>query len=217
MKKTIRSLTACLLIILMAIPAFGLADQQPTKLTLYEGPKTIRTSGDAVVTVNGYDLFVYDVMVNHEHIWNANTLPTTTPMTYFDFEGTARIRIEMPGLPQAVESAVVQPYSWGIEPEVKDGVVSFLITEPGQYTVVFNGNVNKALHIFANPLETDVPDPDDPDVFYIGPGEWVIDAIALQDNQTLYLSGGAVLHSIISVANANNVKIRGRGIIDGSD
>ena len=217
MKKPIRSLTACLLIILMAIPAFGLADQQPTKLTLYEGPKTMRTSGDAVVTVNGYDLFVYDVMVNHEHIWNANTLPTTTPMTYFDFEGTARIRIEMPGLPQAVESAVVQPYSWGIEPEVKDGVVSFLITEPGQYTVVFNGNVNKALHIFANPLETDVPDPDDPDVFYIGPGEWVIDAIALQDNQTLYLSGGAVLHSIISVANANNVKIRGRGIIDGSD
>ena len=217
MKKPIRSLTACLLIILMAIPAFGLADQQPTKLTLYEGPKTMQTSGDAVVTVNGYDLFVYDVMVNHEHIWNANTLPTTTPMTYFDFEGTTRIRIEMPGLPQAVESAVVQPYSWGIEPEVKDGVVSFLITEPGQYTVVFNGNVNKALHIFANPLETDVPDPDDPDVFYIGPGEWVIDAIALQDNQTLYLSGGAVLHSIISVANANNVKIRGRGIIDGSD
>ena len=55
MKKPIRSLTACLLIILMAIPAFGLADQQPTKLTLYEGPKTMRTSGDAVVTVNGYD------------------------------------------------------------------------------------------------------------------------------------------------------------------
>ena len=83
--------------------------------------------------------------------------------------------------------------------------------------MVFNGDVNKALHIFANPLEEDVPDKDDPNVFWIGPGEWVLDAIALQDGQTLYLSGGAVLHSIISVANAKDVRICGRGIIDGSD
>jgi polygalacturonase len=83
--------------------------------------------------------------------------------------------------------------------------------------VIFNGNVNKALHVFANPLETDVPDKDDENVFYIGPGEWVMDAISLQDNQTLYISGGAVLHSIISVANAKNVRICGRGMIDGSD
>ena len=123
----------------------------------------------------------------------------------------------MPGLTDKVESAAVIPQSWGITPEVKDGKVSFMITEPGQYTVVFNDNVNKALHIFANPLETDVPDPDDPNVYYIPSGEWVMDAIALEDGQTLYISGGAVLHSIISVNNAKNVRICGRGIIDGSD
>ena len=83
---------------------------------------------------------------------------------------------------------------------VENGIVRFQITEPGQYTVVFNDSVNQAVHIFANPLETDVPDKDDPDVFYIGPGEWVIDSISLKDGQTLYLSGGAVLHSIISVS-----------------
>ena len=217
MKKQIHFLTLCLVIVFAALPAGSLAEKRPTLLTLYEGPKTMQSSPDASVSINGYDLFVYDVMVNHEHIWNANTQPTTTPMTYFDFEGTARICIEMPGLPQGVESAVVQPYSYGIIPEVRDGAVTFTVTEPGQYTVVFNGSVNKALHIFANPLESDVPDPDDPDVFYIGPGEWVMDAITLQDNQTLYLSGGAVLHSIISAANASNVRICGRGLIDGSD
>ncbi len=116
-----------------------------------------------------------------------------------------------------ITSAQVLPQSWGITPTVEDGTVSFILTEPGQYTVVFNGSVNKALHLFANPPETDVPDPDDPDVYYIGPGEWVMDAIALHDNETLYISGGAVLHSIISVANARNVRICGRGIIDGSD
>ena len=214
MKKTILLFTLCLLLIL---PAAWAQAEQPTLLTLYEGPKTMQTSGTASVTVNGYPLFVYDVMVNHEHIWNANTQPTTTPMAYFDFEGRVEVEIRMPGLPQPVESAAVQPYAWDIEPEVADGAVRFTITQPGQYTVVFNGSVNKALHLFANPLETDVPDPDDPDVFYIGPGEWVMDAIALTDNQTLYLSGGAVLHSIISVANADNVRICGRGLIDGSD
>ena len=217
MRKPILLLAVLMLICLTVSIPSGLAEPAKTRLTIYEGPKTMDSSKTALVSVNGYDLFVYDVMVNHEHIWNANTQPTTTPMTYFDFEGKVRVSIQMPGLPQPVESAVVQPYFCGIVPEVKEGVVSFTITEPGQYTVVFNGSVNQALHIFANPLETDVPDKDDPNVFWIGPGEWVMDAIVLTDNQTLYISGGAVLHSIISVANADNVRICGRGLIDGSD
>ena len=188
-----------------------------TLLTLYEGPKTMTSSETAKISANGHELFVYDVMVNHEHIWNANTVPSTTPMCYFDFSGEVAIDIQMPGLNKPVESAQVLPASLGIVPSVEDGHVRFTITEPGQYTVVFNGSVNKATHIFANPPETDVPDPEDPNVYFIGPGEWTMDAIALQSGQTLYLSGGAVLHSIVSVANADGVRICGRGIIDGSD
>ncbi len=197
------------------VPAAG--EKKQTLLTIYEGPKTMASSQTVSVSVNGYDLFVYDVMVNHEHIWNADTIPVTTPMTYFDFEGTVRIRVSAPGLGTAVESAQVIPQSCGIVPEVENGVVAFTVTEPGQYTVIFNGSVNKALHIFANPLETFVPDREDPDVFWIGPGEWVMDAIVLKDGQTLYLSGGAVLHSVVTVDRAKNVRICGRGIIDGSD
>ena len=188
-----------------------------TLLTLYEGPKTMTSSPTARITANGNELFVYDVMVNHEHIWNANTQPSDTPMTYFDFSGTVELDIEMPGLGKPVEKAAVLPLSAGIVPTVEDGRVRFTVTEPGQYTVIYNDSVNKATHIFANPLETDAPDPDDPTVWYIGPGEWTMDAIALKDGETLYLSGGAVLHSIVSVAEAENVRICGRGIIDGSD
>ncbi len=215
MKRRILFLAA----LALAVFAVGAAcaETQPTRLTIYEGPKTMTSSKTAAVSVNGYDLFVYDVMVNHEHIWNANTQPVDTPMAYFDFDGTARIEVRMPDLPQPVESAQVLPGDAGIVPQVRDGAVRFTVTRPGQYTVIFNGSVNKALHIFANPLETDVPDPADPDVFWIGPGEWEIDAIALKDNQTLYLSGGAVLHSIISVSGAKNVRICGRGLIDGGD
>ena len=214
---TILLLFAALLCFGGAAMTAASAEQMKTQLTIYECPRTMESSRTASVRVNGYDLFVYDVMVNHEHIWNANTIPSSTPMTYFDFSGQVQIEITMPGLEQAVESAEVLPSALGIVPEVENGSVRFSLSEPGQYTVVFNGSVNKALHIFANPPETDAPDPDDPGVYYIGPGEWVIDAIVLHDNETLYLSGGAVLHSIISVPQAKNVRICGRGIIDGSD
>ncbi len=188
-----------------------------TLLTLYEGPTTMETSATASITANGNELFVYDVMVNHEHIWNANTLPSDTPMTYFDFEGEVKIDIQMPGLGKDIESATVLPTAAGIVPEVKENHVIFTITEPGQYTVVYNGSVNKATHIFANPLETDIPDKDDPNVIYIGPGEWSLDTLVLKSDQTLYLSGGAVLHTVVIADNAANVTIRGRGIIDGSE
>ena len=208
------------LVICLAFPILSNSvaeDERKTLLTIYEGPRTMTSSKNASVKVNGYDLFVYDVMVNHEHIWNANTQPSSTPMTDFDFSGKVRIEIRMPGLPQAVQSAKVLPAAFGIEPKVENETVTFIVTQPGQYTVVFNESVNQALHIFANPLEEDIPDKDDPNVYWIGPGEWVMDAIVLKDNETLYISGGAVLHSIISVANAKNVRICGRGMIDGSD
>ncbi|OQB22357.1 MAG: Glycosyl hydrolases family 28 [Firmicutes bacterium ADurb.Bin182] len=188
-----------------------------TKLTVYEGPKTMKTSEAAIITANGNELFVYDVMVNHEHIWNANTIPSYTPMTYFDFEGEVTIDIQMPGLGKNIESAAVLPALAGIVPEVKDNHVTFTVTRPGQYTVIYNDSVNKATHIFANPLETDIPDKDDPNVIYIGPGEWSLDAIVLKSDHTLYISGGAVLHTVVIADRAANVTIRGRGIIDGSD
>jgi hypothetical protein len=187
------------------------------KLTVYEGPSTMTSSSTASIWANGIELFVYDVMVNHEHIWNANTIPSDTPMTYFDFAGEVIIEIEMPGLPVPVESAVVLPSSHGITPRVENGRVTFAITEPGFYTVVYNDHVNKATHIFANPPETDIPDKDDPNVFFIGPGHWTKDAILLTSDQTLYISGGAVLNSVVIADRAVNVTIRGRGIICGAD
>lgn len=187
------------------------AEESPTLLTLYEGPMTMTSSETARVTANGYDLFVYDVMVNHEHPAHHHT----HDILRFRRPGSAGNHHA--GFAFAGRKRAGASLACGIVPEVKDGTISFLIDKPGQYTVVFNENVNKALHIFANPLEENVPDPNALNVFYIAPGEWTMDAIVLEDNQTLYLSGGAMLHSIISVNNAENVRIYGRGLIDGSD
>ncbi len=195
------------------VPEYVTEGSAPT-ITLYEGPKTRPTSEAATITVNGNNLHVYDAQVNHEHIWNQNTSPASTPMTYFDFEGEVTVEIEMHTLRKPVESAVVMPASCGITPTVEDGIVSFTVTEPGQYTVVFNNSVAQAVHIFANPLETDIPDKNDPNVIFIEPGEWELDSLVLKSDQTLYISGGAILRAPVIANNAVNVTVRGRGIID---
>lgn len=209
-----------------------------TKVVLYEGPKsladatdedlanvpenerdiTLKHCVDTVVKVNGQESYVYDTNVNNTHTWRTDYYPTQerTPITYFDFDGTVEITVQVKNID--IEAVNIRPLSYDIKPEidVKNHTVTFRIKKPDTYTVEFNNNVKRAVHIFANEIEEDVPDPDDKNVLYVGPGEWNIENIVLQDGQTLYISGGAVIHGIVNANFATNVKVCGRGIIDGS-
>ena len=56
--------------------------------------------------------------------------------------------------------------------------------------------VHHPLHIFANPLETDVPSPDAPGVMFFGPGVHFVDnPVRIPDDTTVYIAGGAVIKS----------------------
>jgi len=197
-----------------AVYQFTRKDDQPmeTTLILFDGPQTMTTSELAKIYVEGHSLFVYEAMVNHEHIWNANTIPSRAGVAYFDFEGVVTIEVELPG---GANSAVILPSAHGITTQVKNGRISFTITDHGFYTIVPDNDPQLAVHIFANPLETDIPSQDDPDVIFIEPGHWEIDQINLQSGQTLYISGGAVLNTVVVADAVANVTIRGRGIICG--
>ena len=70
--------------------------------------------------------------------------------------------------------------------------------------------------LFGNSLETNIPKADDPDVIYFGPGVYNPGKIVLKSNQTLYLAGGAVVKGGVE-AQGDNIKIAGRGILDGTD
>ena len=213
-------------------------DMKNTKLVLYEGPKSLKDATtddlekkaetqkdislkhcvDTKVTVNGSECFVYDTNVNNTHTWISTYTPALerTPITYFDFEGTVEITVTVPDID--IETVTVRPSAYNIKPLVnrKDHTVTFYVSEPDAYTVEFNNQVERAVHIFANPLETDVPDFEDENVKYIGPGEWNIDSIVLEDYQTLYIAGGAVVHGTICANQASTVTVCGRGILDGS-
>lgn len=219
-----------------SIPAVNILEN--AKLVLYEGPKSLKDATaddlkpaneidrktallhctDTKVTVNGYDCYVYDTTVSNSRTWDVNYLPklSSTPITYFDFEGTAVIQVTVPD--QDLSSVKISPVSSGLVPEIdkEKHTVTFTVTTPDNYTVTFNDSPARAIHIFANPLETNVPSKDDKNVIYIGPGEWNIDALMMDSDKTLYISGGAVVHSFINGNFSKNVKVMGRGIVDGS-
>lgn len=209
-----------------------------SKIVVYEGPKSLKDATkedlestsenlrdfslmhcmDTQIAVNGYDLYVYDTNVNHTHKWVSNYMPpiARTPITYFDFEGRAQITVRVPET--ELDHVEVKPSSYGIRPIVdkKDHSVTFTVTRPDAYTLEFNHKAERAVHIFANPLEKNAPKEGEDGVVYIGPGEWDIDMINLEENTTLYIAGGAVVHGMVSGNHVNNVKVMGRGILDGS-
>jgi hypothetical protein len=186
-------------------------------LVLYDGPKLMRQADDTKISVNDNPLFVYNAPVNNTHKWveGGNPPMDYTPMTYFDFEGNVKSKVELPEV-QSLSDVKVTPLSEGIKPEVNGKTITFSINNPGQYTVEYNGSVKRAIHIFANPLEKDIPDKNDKNVVFIEPGLWNIDNLNLESGQTLYISGGAVVYGTVRGINAQNVTVRGRGIMDGS-
>ncbi len=173
---------------------------------------------DTTIKVNGQECYVYDTNVNLSRSWNPDYQPelSRTPITYFDFEGEVEIEVTVPKI--ELEQVTVSPLSYEIEPEVdaENHTVTFTVTEPDTYTVLFNDSPERAVHIFANPLEENVPDLEDENVVYIGPGEWDKGTIVLEEGQTLYIAGGAVVYGRVLAEGANDITIMGRGIIDGS-
>lgn len=242
MKKNRRWIigTIFVLIIISLIAIWTLlktGEQEEMKLVLYDGPETLRDatkedmSGtekardislmhcvDTTIKVNGQDCYVYDTNVNHSRQWKYDYLPSLsrTPIAYFDFSGRADIEITVPE--RELEKVTISPVSYGIEPEIdkENHTVSFTIKEPDTYTIYFNDSPVRAVHIFANPIEDELPDFEDENVIYIGPGEHDLNTIHLKSNQTLYIAGGAVVHGTVKAKSAKNIKIMGRGIIDGS-
>ncbi len=212
---------------------------EDTKIVLFDGPATLKDATaediaratekeramdlmhctDTMVSVNGYDCYVYDTNVNDCRKWYTNYRPsqTRTPVTYFEFEGVVEITVTVPDI--ELESATVSPLSYGIEPviDAENHTVTFTVDKTDNYTVQFNGSNQRALHIFTYEIEENAPSPDDDKVIYFGPGEWFIDDIMIDEEGTIvYIAGGAVVHGSINCNFVNNVTVCGRGIIDGS-
>ncbi|MBE3113499.1 MAG: hypothetical protein IMZ49_02610 [Actinobacteria bacterium] len=213
-KITILSIIAIAVILFDVYLFTVIRNKDRAKVVLYPAPSEIQGATDRIITVEGSPVFVYDTAVNFGRIYLRSPRLEKTPMAYFDFSGTVNVKIKAPGID--IDSVTVRPTSLGIVPAIKGDTISFKLDKPAQLTIEINNDIHRAVHLFANPLEEDPPELGDPGVHYFGPGVYMAGSIKVKSNETVYIAGGAVVYGWIHCSSLENVKIIGRGIIDGS-
>ena len=200
---------------------------------VYKAPEGEELSAKFKVSVNGVDVPVYNAKICTEDqqgrhkagiYEEAHLHFDITGFVSFDMKkGPVKISVSVDEL---IATAKILPTSFGIIPTIKGKTLTFEVDKPQHVTVEINGDHIRSLHVFVNPEETDIPDPNDPDVIYFGPGIHEITSVrVVGDNKTVYIAGGAVVRGIIGEGEQSrwgssfeirgkNIAFRGRGIFD---
>ncbi len=178
---------------------------------IYPAPEGAVRSDDFTVLVN-------DRMV--DLFGSENRYGSRTSFGYFDFEGSVEVDVIFHHAAPHSASIRIIPESYGITAEnVSNGHIRFTLDKPANLSFIHCGDyTGRTLHLFASPFEDEIPDKNDQDVIWYGPGYHEISegqnrTITLKSNQTLYLEGGAYVVGVVRADSAVNVKIAGRGIL----
>ena len=197
---------------------------------IYPAPAGEPLSADFTVTADGKNVPVFLATVATEDpasrvkifVPNDTSYADHTSFASFDMSGSVTVTVTCPG---PIQSAKLSPAASGITPVVSSNQLTFTISHPQQLALEINGDWVHALQLFANPMETDIPRADDPNVIYFGPGIHKVDGLQVTSGQTVYVAGGAIVYGEIKPEihtgvtfslRGNNIVFRGRGIIDGS-
>ena len=165
-------------------------------------------------------------------------LGRTINWTHFSFSDSVVVEVQILNLDKVpLTSATILPSRFGITTEtIANDKVKFIINTPGQFSVEIGANGYKnGLMIFADPIETDIPNPDasgwkklsnatSSDVsnlvsynaLYFEPGVHNIGKLNIPDNiNTIYIHGEAWVYGafILNGNGDSNTKIYGRGVL----
>jgi hypothetical protein len=131
----------------------------------------------------------------------------------FDVAGPVQVRVHST---RSLRHTVLRPTQPDVTLRV-EGENTVIVSLPGPCKLSIEPDIKKGpLLLFANPLEDNPPKSNIPGVIYFGPGVHRPGRIVLTNSQILYLAGGAVVKGGV-VAEGNDIRITGRGILDGSD
>ncbi|MCL6459264.1 MAG: hypothetical protein K6T85_14775 [Gorillibacterium sp.] len=183
-------------------------------------------------------LFCYNVKVDMHEVRNAS-------MVSFDCAGV--VELEVIKHKGNVREATVRPLSTGLNCTYIGNRMLLILDGPRQLSLEVNGDRFHNLHIFANPLEQDIPHSSGPEVvllkagshatgeileeldnlqsaeyskiIYFEPGIHYLDTSRLNvpANTVVYVAGGAVIYGGLICNHVHDVKICGRGMLYLSD
>jgi hypothetical protein len=175
------------------------------EVVTYPAPEGEVLSTNYTVEVDGKSVAVYLAKTQHHD---------KRPYSFacFDFSGTVTVKIKT-DLP--LNTLAVRPAKYGIKPAINAGEATFTTDKPFNISFEPTGE-NIPLLLFSNPIEKDPPKPGDTNVIYFGPGVYKPTRIDLTSGQTLYIAGGAVVKAAVT-SKGDNIRIMGRGILDGTD
>lgn len=187
-----------LIVILLIAEGCGLKHGSVESIAL---PPNIAGSELYTVRASGVN-----IPVGHE-VSNDSIFETTA----FMMEGLVRIEI---ATHENIDSYSIHPLSKNITAKNDGNKLSFTVDQPSNLMVKINELT--PLLLFTTPLEQGKPDKDDDNVIYFGPGEHHVGRLKLESNQTVYIEGGATIYGTLEGEGVENVRIIGRGILDGS-
>jgi hypothetical protein len=184
------------------------------QVVTYPAPPGLVTSPDFIITANGQPVWVEKIGSNVHTAKYA--LYGGIEMEYlnvanFSCSGSVNITITAAA---AIDSFIIRPKNLHLKAEVNGRNLTFTIPGPRKLYIEINGLPHLA--VFANPPEVKPPKPGDPGVIYFAPGKYSPGAITLKSNQTIYIAGGAIVNANIRGNNLRNVKITGRGLLQGN-
>lgn len=184
--------------------------EEISKIKIYPAPEGIELSQAFGVEVEGMGLPVYNFKIPaREPIPRLNRSRGEFGFASFaSFDMREKVEVKVI-YPETVTSVKILPTSYGIEAKIEGKNIVFIINQPGNLTIEVNDDWYQSLHIFANPFEEDIPDPDDPDVIYFGPGVHDVTNVMVGDGQTVYIDGSAYLRCGTD-PDENEVELRGR-------
>lgn len=168
---------------------------------IYPIPIGLKPSATYRVFINKQEVFVYDSPV---------------PAAYCSFDMNSEVEIVIK-VNRDVKWVDVRPLAAGVIPLFKDSTIRIYLKRPMQLSIELNGSIKMPLFIFANSFEKNIPSKNDPNVLFFEAGKMYHPGILiLKDNQTLYIEGGAFVIAVIKADDAKNIRICGRGVIDGT-
>ncbi len=201
---------AWIVFILLVIPVFG----HTASVVSYPSPPGLATSPDFSLKANGKTIWVERIYNDPEKIdytvYGSKEMEDLS-VASFSCSGQTTIEIETS---EKIDSFLIRPRSRRIAAKAKGNKITFTIQGPQKLYLEINNLPHLA--IFANPLEVGPPKAGDSNVLYFGPGNHEVGQIDLQNNQTIYIEGGAIVHADVRGKDLQNVTIKGRGILQGN-
>lgn len=164
------------------------------------------------------ELFVYEVKVDMHQVRRAS-------MVYFDMEGEVEICVE-PQKAQAVK-VEIRPLSKAVPYSLENNRITFKLDRPAKLSVEVNGERFSNLHLFANPLESNRPDPEGDGVLLLKPAvhrtiDIVRQAVEMKEagggRPVLYFAPGMhyLEETLLHIPSGTSVYLAGGAVLVGS-